>query len=224
MRWPFWLAAAVLAVPLLWAVPAYLGLGFEGEPADRPVQVPRPDGPLRIVFLGTSLTASYGWPDQVEGCAAHPVAVSRIARPGAASDWGLARAQDVIAQRPDVVFIEFSVNDADLRHGISLRRSADNHRRLIGALRARLPGARIVLMTMSPAHGLRRLLRPRLPAYYGLYRDLARDLDTGLLDLYPRWRALPRKARRQEDGLHPGETAASRLIVPGIAAYLGLTC
>ncbi|MFV0515686.1 MAG: SGNH/GDSL hydrolase family protein [Jhaorihella sp.] len=224
MRWPFWLAAAVLTVPLLWAVPAFLGLGLETGPADRPLRLPPPDGPLRIVFLGTSLTASYGWPDRLADCAGRPLAVSRIARAGAASDWGLTRAEAVIAQRPDIVFIEFSVNDADLRHAISLHQSADNHRRLIEALRAELPGVRIVLMTMSPAHGLRRLLRPRLPAYYGLYRDLAEALDTGLLDLYPRWRALPRPERQQDDGLHPAETAAARLIVPGIGAYLGLTC
>ena len=224
MRWLRWIPASLLLISVCWAAALYLGVAFSAHPADRPVKAFQFGSPLRISFVGTSLTASYDWPVHLNDCADRSISVSRIARAGAASDWGRRQADGIVANHPDVIFIEFSVNDADLRHRISLRESASNHRTLIRHLRARLPEARIVLMTMSPAHGIRRILRPRLPAYYRLYRDLAEELDTGLLDIYPRWLAVPKPAREQQDGLHPSQTTASRIILPALGSYLGLTC
>jgi hypothetical protein len=55
------------------------------------------------------------------------------------------------------------------------------------------------------------------------------ELGAGLLDLYPRWRALPAAARGLDaDGLHPDPAAAAALVlpvlVPWIAAATGGTC
>jgi len=224
MKWLRRIFAALLLISVIWAAALYLGAAFPVDPADRPVQAFQLKPPLRILVAGTSLTASYDWPARLSDCADQPISVSRVARAGAASDWGVRQADTIVAKRPDIIIIEFSVNDADLRHRISLRESARNHRDLIRSLRAELPEVRIVLMTMSPAHGLRRLLRPRLPAYYRLYRDLAEELDTGLLDIYPRWLAVPRAAREQQDGLHPSQTMAAQMILPALGSYLGLAC
>lgn len=188
--------------------------------------------PVALVFMGTSLTSGDPWPDLVverlQACVRHPLRAQRIAEGGVTSAWGLSRIDAAIAAAPDLVILEFAINDADLRRGLSLEESRDNHRVLLARLKAGLPDARIILMTTNPATGLRRLLRPRLAAYYGLYRDLAAEMDVGLIDLYPRWLALPRAAQGLTDGVHPASDSAASVIVPVVTAYLagllGQTC
>lgn len=199
-------------------------------PADRmaaPLPAPeRPAPALRLAVLGTSLTARASWPEAVAGalaaCLGRPVDLIRIARPGATSAWGLAQAGRVVAAAPDVVLVEFAINDADLRDGLRLSEAVATHRALIAALGAARPDMRIVLMTMNPAERLRGLVRPRLAAHYAAYRDLAAGADAGLVDLYPRWRALPRAARGLgADGLHPDDAVARAVIVPVLVPWLG---
>ena len=51
--------------------------------------------------------------------------------------------------------------------------------------------------------------------------DMARTADLGLVDLYPRWLALPPEARGLErDGLHPAPEVAARVILPVLVPYL----
>ena len=195
--------------------------------ADRPLSpIALPDPALvKIVFMGTSLTAGYSWPDLVasrlQACLAASLHVLRMAEGGVTSVWGLARIEAVIAEAPDLVVVEFAINDSDLRLGLSLQQSRDNHRALLSRLKQALPEARIILMTTNPATGLRRLLRPRLASYYALYHDLAAEMDLGLIDLYPRWLALPQAAQALTDGVHPSTESAVAVIVPTVTAYLG---
>ena len=125
--------------------------------------------------------------------------------------------------------IEFAINDADLRDGKSLAATRLSHRRIIAELRLGLPDTRIVLMTMSPAQGIRGTMRPWLSAHYAQYRDLAAELDLGLIDFYPRWLSLPRAMRGlEDDDLHPDPSVAAEIIVPILSKYLsalfGTTC
>jgi len=219
-----WLLIGLLGGVLSWGAVLYLDISWPSKAADRPLSVIPSKDPLRLAFVGTSLTAPYDWPDRLAECAGRQLDVSRIAQSGAASDWGREQVVRITQARPDIVVIEFSINDADLRRGMSRRVSRENHVYMITTLRAQLPEAQIVLMTMSPAHGLRRLLRPRLPSYYALYHDLGTAYDLGVLDLYPRWRALPKSARDLYDGLHPSEAAAAQVILPALAGYFGLEC
>lgn len=195
--------------------------------ADRqlPAVVLRKDGPVTIVFMGTSLTAGDPWPDRVaallETCLKHPLRAFRIAQGGATSAWGLDQVDVVIAKAPDLIVLEFAINDADLRRGLSTSESYETHRALIARLKQALPEAQVILMTTNPATGLRRLLRPRLAAYYALYRDLAAEMDLGLIDLYPRWLALPQAARGLKDGVHPSAESVAVIIVPTVTTYLG---
>lgn len=181
--------------------------------------------PVTLVFMGTSLTAGDPWPDLVverlQACITHPLRAQRIAEGGVTSAWGLSRIEAAIAVVPDLVLLEFAINDADLRRGLSLSESRDNHRAMLARLKDGLPKARIILMTTNPATGLRRLLRPRLAAYYAFYRDLAAEMDVGLIDLYPRWLALPQAAQGLTDGVHPSPHSAAAVIVPVVTAYLG---
>lgn len=225
MRWR-WPGAAGAGLVLLAA-----GLALRPVPLSRdvardiPLPQPLPDGALRITAFGTSLTAPpQTWPDdlaiRLEQCRRARVTVTRVAGPGRGSDWALDQTARVVTTAPDLVLIEFAINDADLRDGVSLATARDQHRALIADLRAALPGVRIALMTMSPAHGLRGWIRPRLAAHYHQYHDLARAEGVGLIDLYPRWRVLAREDRGLEaDGLHPDPVVAAGVIVEPAAGY-----
>lgn len=236
------LALALLAGALLWAVPLWRGPGPVSEaPRDLPL-TPRPlpqgDAALRIVALGTSLSARGPWPDRLAArlaqCLDHPVETVRITRPGANIGWGAHpdRLAAVIAERPDIVLVEFAINDADLRDGVARNAADALTRAALEDLARALPEAAIVELTMSPASGLRGLLRPGLAARYG---DVVARGDTsggdtgggdtgggvrGVVDLYARWIARPRAARGLDDGLHPDPEIAADVIVPPLTAYL----
>ena len=219
------IAAAGLVGGLIWGAALWRGqpIGAPLAPTDRPAAPLNPPpsasgAPLRLAVFGTSLTANADWPETLAGrlsdCLGRPVDLLRIARAGAGSDWAVGQIRRVAAGDPDIVLIEFAINDADLHDGLWLGESIANHRALIAGLRAQAPGARLVLMTMNPAQGLRGLLRPRLTRYYATYRDLAMETDIGLIDLYPRWLALSPGARGLRDGLHPDTATARGVIVP----------
>ncbi len=221
------IAGAILTL----AVVAVIGLRMLSPAPDTAVRdrvlppLALPAGaPLRIVAMGTSLTAHYGWPDQLgaalTACMGRPVEVGVMARGGVGAQWGLDHVAMVAAMAPDIVLAEFAINDADLRLMTRLSTSAATHRRLVTDLRAALPGVPVVLMTMSPARGLRALLRPNLAAHYANYRVLADELDTGLVDLYPRWLARPDPAAGMGDGVHPLRPVAAGMILPVLTPYL----
>jgi acyl-CoA thioesterase I len=195
-------------------------------PVDRAIaRIDSGNMPMTIAVLGTSLTARGDWPDAVatrlSTCLNRRVTVQRYAEAGANSAWGRARIADVIAARPDLVLIEFAVNDADLRDGVSLPDSILNHTAMLRDLGRDLPGARVALMTTSPAFGMRGWLRPRLATYYASYGDLAADAETGVIDLYARWRDLPDAKALFPDGLHPDAAAATALIAPVVTDAIG---
>lgn len=206
------------------------GGGIPVVPVDRPLApLADPAGAaLRIVAFGTSLTAAPGWPEamaaQLETCLGRPVDLTRVAGPGKGTPWALAQTDRVIAARPDLVLIEFAINDADLLDGIGLAASRENHARILDMLAAGLPGAQLVLMTMNPVNDpLQALLRHRLPVYYDLVRDLAAERDLALADLAPRWQAAiaadPDLA--PPDGLHPQAAASAAVAAPPLAALIG---
>lgn len=190
--------------------------GIPETPADRPLPAFETAGEaLRITVFGTSLTADYSWPDGLQEalatCLARPVEVTRIAQGGMGSGWGMGQVPAVISSAPDLVLIEFGINDADLRRATTLGASLRRHNRIIGTLREARPGAGILLMTMTPATGIKRLIRPRLPDYDMQIRSMAETLDAGLADLAPRWAAA---GMPPEDGVHPTDPAATEVILP----------
>jgi lysophospholipase L1-like esterase len=192
-------------------------------PRDRP---PPPGAvPERVAVLGTSLSARSDWPAALEAalsaCLGRPARVAVVARPGASAAWGMGQLDRVAAHRPDLVLIEFAINDADLLDGLSPGRAASAHEVILTELAAMAPGARLVLMTMSPAHGPRGWVRPRLEAHYALYPRLAAVHGAGLVDLYPRWLARPDPRADLPDGLHPTDAAARAVILPPLLAALG---
>lgn len=191
--------------------------------------LPMGQTPIRIVALGTSLTRNALWPDTLARaltvCSGRPVLVTRIAEVGENSAWGLTQVQAVAALKPDLVLIEFAINDADLRDGQSLDAALEAHQRLLDGLAAEVPAARPVLMTTNRAFGLRGLLRPWLGAHYDQYRRLAAARHTGLIDLAPLWAAAPTTGQDGEpllpDGLHPTDPAVAGVAFPSLVTELG---
>ena len=182
---------------------------------------------LRIVAFGTSLSARGVWPDRLaerlQSCLGRPVEVARVALPGAGSAWAAdpARIAAVAGFHPDLVLVEFAINDADLRDGATRSASDRSTRAALAALQAALPDAGIVELTMSPAHRARGVLRPGLAARYDDAVRRGSDRGGGLVDLYRRWIALPRGARGLDaDGLHPDPEIAAQVIVSPLAAYV----
>ncbi|TNC74789.1 SGNH/GDSL hydrolase family protein [Rubellimicrobium roseum] len=181
---------------------------------------------LRVVALGTSLTARYDWPQEVGAelgrCLDRPVTVTKVAKPGANVSWGAGQVAEVAAAQPDIVLIEFAINDADMLDGLSLSESDRLHRQLVSDLRDASPSTGLTLMTMNPVTGLRSLVRPRLEDHYAAYGTLAGSLDLGLVDFHPRWLArAPSERGLHTDGLHPDPATASAVIVPALVSHLG---
>jgi acyl-CoA thioesterase I len=187
--------------------------------------------PMKVAALGTSLTHNGGWlkplEHQLSGCLEQSVDVIDFGRNGATSDWGIEILDEVIHAQPDVVLIEFSVNDAAWFKGISLRQSRENVQRIVRTLKKAQPHVKIFLMTMSPSFGPRAWIRPQIDAYHHVYRVLADELGVGYIDNLPTWQNLTKRELRAQipDGLHPMPEWAGRIVVPAIAgAIAGTKC
>lgn len=186
------------------------------------------DAEVTLLALGTSLTANYQWPHelarQLSLCLARKVNIEILAVAGANSSQAATQFSSRRNRRPDIVLVEFASNDADLLDGIGLDKSQSNHKALLGRIREDVPGAHIVLMTMNPAFGLRGWVRPQLMEYQEMYRKLAAYNNVVLVDLAPTWsESLAATGYKVQlpDGLHPTQTAASRIILPAVRAKIG---
>lgn len=202
----------VLASLLVWAMlPKGVDTPLPG--ALETLGLPSPDGAVTMTFLGTSLTRDLpraALENALTNCLKHPVTVQIIAKGGETSRWGLTQIEQVIASAPDLLFMEFTINDADLRRRVSLSESAKNHRALLDAVSAALPGTRIVLLRLNRAYGTRALLRPRQAAYD---RQLT-AFDRPILDLRPEWSARGKDAL--PDGIHPTPEAVHAITLPAL--------
>ncbi len=183
--------------------------------------------PFTVVTFGTSLTAKGGWQEPLghalSQCLKRPVKMWKIGGAGQTSDWGLANVGRVNALKPDIVIMEFAINDADLRRWMSPRTSRHNTVALIRRLREANPDGRVVLLTTHPVTGWKRLLRPMLGRYYEQYRQIARYRHIPLADGEKAWRALPEPVREPAlpDGVHPDPQVFARAIIPAVRQALG---
>lgn len=181
---------------------------------------------LRLVSFGTSLSARGGWQPALAAVLCDRLGADAEiiiqAKPGANSEWGVANAATVAALGADIVLIEFSINDASLLRGVSLPRSRENLGKIVTTLKAGAPSRRLVLMTMNPAHGLKWLVRPRLAAYYAIYRQMATECGLEFADLHQAWTTLSSRQLRRAipDGLHPLPDAAAGIIVPALSEVI----
>lgn len=188
-------------------------------------------------MYGTSLSAVAEWPkalnDYFDKHYPGLVTVINSAENGVASGWGLENLDErVLSKNPDLVFIEFSMNDAATKHNISMDKSLANLDMMVKALHRQNPNVDIVLQTMSTvwdneasSNGAHASARPQYPEYYQLYRNYAHEHRLSLLDHYPNWLKLQhedeeRFKRWLPDGGHPIPEASLAVTWPLMEALL----
>lgn len=186
----------------------------------------QPGEVVKVVTLGTSLSARGGWQEPLQralgACLNKEVTVVNLAKSGMTSEWGLTQIDKVAAERPDVVLVEFAVNDADVTEFMSLSRSAGNMARIVSSLRESETRPAVYVMAMSPVSGLRGMIRPFLAQYEEMHAAVARKLGAGFIDHRPAWARLSDEEIEAAipDGTHPDPATTSRVIVPGLVHAL----
>lgn len=189
----------------------------------------------KIVFMGTSLTwgGLYITPVQqwLESEFPGQTTIINSGVGGTHSVYGLANISTLALQyNPDVVFIEYSMNDAwrsslTTPEGITLAMSEYNHREIIRLLKQQNPNVEIILMTMQAIN--RNIneypyvddVRPNLPLYYDIMRKLGKELNLLVIDHYPHWLRLLKINKPQyviyvPDGCHAMQPGYEAIFMP----------
>lgn len=195
-----------------------------------------------LVVYGTSLTAAGKWVSETRTWlnSLNPgrakVTLINGGQSGKNSLVGLAKLDSVvIANNPDTVIIEFSMNDAfqfpDQKQRVSLEDGAKNLETMISRIKAALPKTEIIVQTMNPAWDnpggrLGGTNRPQLPAYYEGYRKVALKLGVLLIDNNKNWSELQIKDKALfekyiPDGVHPSAEGSIAVAMPEIKKVLG---
>ena len=180
---------------------------------------------LTISTFGTSLTAGGGWQaplaQKIETKGVETTILNR-GKSGASSAWGITRAAAIAAETPDIVLVEFAVNDAAFKRGLPLAPSLDNMARIFGELRVGAPNRLIILQRMNPVRGYRRWLRPFLDHYTRAHIALAGSLGLPVIDHTPLWSQFDSQGLRRAipDGLHPDANLTAEVIATSIYGQL----
>ncbi|MGA9097762.1 MAG: GDSL-type esterase/lipase family protein [Methanotrichaceae archaeon] len=165
---------------------------------------------VTIVAFGDSITAGFAvrrgftvfWKEMLQK--KYPDAGIKLINSGDSGNTtidGLARLDwDVLAYEPDLVTINFGINDAAL--GINLDEFKLNLRQMIMRIRAG-PGSEILLLSSQPleAPGFDNMILK----YYDAIKEVAKDEDVGFVDVYAAWM----------DRVKAG-TPLNSLIIPGL--------
>jgi acyl-CoA thioesterase-1 len=165
---------------------------------------------VTIVALGDSITAGYavrrGFPSFWKQMLVekYPDAKTEMINSGISGDTssdGLARLDwSALAYEPDLVTINFGINDCVL--GLGLEEFEMNFVEMVRRIRAG-PNSEILLLSSQP---LETLPYYRLVLdYYQSVQRVAKEMDTGFVDVYGSWMA------RVQEG-----TPLGSLILPGL--------
>jgi acyl-CoA thioesterase-1 len=188
-----------------------------------------------VVLYGTSLTSGGEWAKAVKSWfdVTYPglVNVVNSAGPGQNSDWGLKNLKPrLLDHKPDLVFIEFSYNDASNKFQLPLERGMQNLDAMVKALEGVNPGITIVLQVMNigwdaPNGKRSQSTRPQLEAFNDNYRTYARLHSMMLLDHYPNWRKLKETEPKifqsyVPDGTHPNAAGSLKVTWPVVKEWL----
>jgi lysophospholipase L1-like esterase len=211
----------------------YFRVALQSEPSDLVTSLAAGLN-RKIVVYGTSLTAGGAWVGQMNTwlSAKYPGKITLInsGLSGKNSATGLSQlATKVLAQNPDIVFIEFAMNDAFLYSDgtpqLSVAQAQANLIAMIDAIQAQNPDVEIILQTMnsvwnSPSGSNESAtLRPNLAAYYQMYRAVAAARGLMLIDHHPNWVALQQTAPASfqsyiTDGVHPNDEGIAKITFP----------
>lgn len=188
-----------------------------------------------VVYYGTSLTAAGAWTrlltNRLKETYPGQVVAHNSGGPGMHSGWGLQNLEErVIALKPDVVFIEFSMNDAVARFNLRPEQGKANLNKMIDRIQAALPDCEIILQIMNPVIDKPQGdsgWRPTLKACQQNYREVATERGLLLIDHMPAWNRVlendePRFRGYIPDGVHPAEDGWREIVMPEVLRRLGL--
>lgn len=142
------------------------------------------------------------------------------------STWGVQHLEDsVIAKSPNVVIIEFGINDAFEKYKTSPELARLNLEYMIRRIKLNNPACEIILQVMNMPIGKSAMLRPNLNAYYEMYREFAKNKNLRLIDHYPNWQEIlnqgePEFLKHVPDGIHPNTESGKNIIAPEIIKCL----
>jgi lysophospholipase L1-like esterase len=188
-----------------------------------------------VIVYGTSLTHGGAWANATKKWfdQTYPGQVKFInsGGPGENSDWGLKNLKTkVLDHQPDLVFIEFSYNDAHEKFKMPVERGASNLKQIVAGIRAQNPDVGIVLQTMNigwdAPNGKRSLsIRPTLEEFNDNYRKFAKSETLPLLDHYVSWKKLKESdattyQKYIPDGTHPTDAGSLAVTWPTVKAWL----
>lgn len=183
-----------------------------------------------IVVYGTSLSSGGNGHAWMQPVAAHLgklygdslISYSLAGKGGMWSSWGVKNLEDsVIAKKPDVVLIEFGINDAFADYHTSVAVARLNLEYMIDRIWLYDASCEIILQVMNMPIGKSARLRPHLDDYYAMYRSVAAEREILLIDHYPNWLSILEKGEEEfrkyvPDGIHPNKVAGEQIIAPQI--------
>lgn len=205
---------------------------------------------LKVAAIGTSLTHNSTWfntrlPNWLNMLGPGKVTIFDNAIGGSASSYGPGatgqppqssglydQLPTALSQHPDVVFIEFAINDAYLPYNLDVASSKSNLKDMIDQVLASGSKTEVVVQTMNNClpGSVKEQNVPQLSAYYQGYRDVistyyASNPRVVLVDNYPQWVDLYQTNSATwnsyvPDGLHPNDSGAAAIIIPDIQAAL----
>jgi lysophospholipase L1-like esterase len=192
--------------------------------------------PQHVVIYGTSLSKGGTWVGDLKRALDNRfpglVTVSNGAKGGQNSRWGLENVgTNVIAYRPDVVFIEFAINDSVARFDLSLAESRRNLEAIIDRITTALPRCEIVLQIMNPVVGKREgdpSYRRDQEKYQQIYREVGQARGLRVIDHSIAWRDLLKREgeagflRYVRDGVHPSPEGYAKFVTPTLLRAIGL--
>lgn len=138
------------------------------------------------------------------------------------STWAVQHLEDsVIQKQPDVVIIEFGINDAFLNYHTSPDLARLNLEFMISRIQMNRPSCEIILQVMNMPIGKSAGFRPNITAYYDMYRKVARKRKLLLIDHYPNWKIILSQGETEflkhvPDGIHPNKESCIKIIAPEI--------
>ncbi len=188
--------------------------------------------PQTVVAFGTSLTHGGAWVAELQAALdARWPGLAKVINAGESakwSTWALEHLQErVIAHHPDVVLLEFAINDAYQPYATSVEQARANLQEIVSRILRANPDCEVILQVMNPPTGEHLQIRPDYRAYYEMYREFAAAKGLRLVDHSLNWyaiRAIDGAAFQSyvPDGIHPGELGCQKVVTPCLLRSLGI--
>jgi lysophospholipase L1-like esterase len=135
---------------------------------------------------------------------------------GARTTTGVGIVDPVIRLRPNVILIEYLMNDCVSPY----TDTSATTKTLLNSLKSGTPNSALYLMTMNPVRGSGSVAtdRVQLETYNQTYRNLALSENVSLIDTYPGWAAAT--LSDIPDGLHASPAANRQYLIPALVSTL----